>query len=267
MLEWIVGGLGAAGASARWNWWRPKVGGIAVPMYHKIGAPPRGSRLKNLWVGERAFRRQCEWLKREGWTTLHFSELLALRAGKRPMPAKPVLISFDDGYENNFTLAHPVLLELGLKANLFLVYETTGHHNFWHDPSSEAWQPMLTWEQVREMLDSKVWEIGSHTMRHANLEKASPEDARWEIGESKKRLEDKLGVPMEAFGYPYGAGAYDPRLREAVYESGYRMDFGIKQGKTWPSDFRAEPLKRLYIRGDDNMLDFRLNMTRGKARF
>lgn len=268
MIEWFLGGLGAAAAfSARWNWWRPRIGGLAVPMYHKIGDAPRGSKLKKLWVAEDDFRRQCAALVKDGWTSLHFSELAAIRDGRRPLPKKPVVITFDDGYENNFTAAHPVLKEFGLKANLFLVYETTGRHNAWHDPATEPWQRMLDWAQVREMLDSGVWDVGSHTMRHAHLPSLGFEDAAWEIGESKKRLEDKLGRPMLAFGYPYGAGAYDPKIREAVFEAGYAMDFGIRQGKNWPREFKAEPIQRLLIRGDDNGLDFQLNLTRGKSRF
>lgn len=268
MIEWMVGALAASAAvSARWNWWRPKIGGLASPMYHKLGDPPPGSRLKKLWVSERDFRAQCAALLREGYHSLHFSDLAAIRSGKARLPRRPVLITFDDGYENNYTLAHPILREMGLKANLFLVIESTDHHNFWHDPSTEPWLKMLTWSQVREMADSGVWEVGSHTMRHPNLTLSTPEDARWEIEESKKRLEDKLGSPVLAFGYPYGAGAYEPRIRDAVYEAGYSMDFGIRQGKNWPKDFRDEPLKRLLIRGDDSLVDFRLNLTRGRSRF
>src|SRR5882762_1132066 len=97
-----VGAAAAAGAlSARFNWWRPKVSGIPTLMYHKIGDYPRGSQLKKLWVTATDFRRQMLYLKSHGYTALHFSNWRDAEAGKISMPAKPVLVTFDDGYANN----------------------------------------------------------------------------------------------------------------------------------------------------------------------
>ena len=262
-------GVIAAALSARWNWWRPKVsGGIPTLMYHKIGDSPKGSRLAKLWVTAEDFRRQMRYLKEHVYTTLTFSQLRAAEENKRPMPDKPVLVTFDDGYANNYELAYPILKELGLKGNIFLVYETIDSHNSWHNPDSEPWIPMLTWAQTREMQDSGVIEMGSHTMSHKNLPTLALEDTRWQVVESKKRLEEKLGQEMVAFAYPYGAGAYVPEVRQAALEAGYRYDFGIKQGiSALPWNPRSGPLKRLFVRGDDTMYDFHLNMTRGRARF
>jgi peptidoglycan/xylan/chitin deacetylase (PgdA/CDA1 family) len=104
-------------------------------------------------------------------------------------------------------------------------------------------------------------------MRHPNLARAPLVEARWELRESKKRLEDKLGREMLGFAYPYGAGAFVPEVRRLAREAGYRYDFSIKQGiSPWPWDPESGPLKRLLVRGDDYMLDFHLNLTRGKAR-
>lgn len=269
MIAEVLGlSAAAAAVSARWNWWRPVVaGGIPSLMYHKVGGFPKGSRLKKLWVTTAEFRRQMLYLKDRGYTAMTFTELRDAELGRRPLPAKPVLVTFDDGYANNYTEAYPVLRELGMKGNIFLVFETIGIHNAWHDPATEAWIDMLTWDQVKEMQDSGAVEMGSHTMRHRHLPSISLEDARWEIFESKQRLEGKLGREIVGFAYPYGAGAYDAPIRALAREAGYRYDFGIKQGiSPWPWDPASGPLKRLFIRGDDFMLDFHLNMTRGKAR-
>jgi peptidoglycan/xylan/chitin deacetylase (PgdA/CDA1 family) len=237
-------------------------------MYHKVGDPPPGSRLAKLWVSARDFRRQMEYLKRNGHTSLLFAELRDAELGKRPMPAKPVLITFDDGYANNGEVALPIMRESGMKGNIFLVYETMDRHNAWHDPASEPWVRMLTWDAALEMQREGLVEFGSHTMRHPNLARIPLDQARWELFESKKRLEDKLGREMVGFAYPYGAGAFVPEVRRLAREAGYRYDFGIKQGiSPWPWDPESGPLKRLFVRGDDYMLDFHLNMTRGKARF
>jgi peptidoglycan/xylan/chitin deacetylase (PgdA/CDA1 family) len=264
-----VGALAAAGASARWNWWRPTLsGGMPALMYHKIGDYPPGSELAKLWVTTADFRRQLEYLKKHGFTSVTFAEWRDAEKGLKPLPAKPVLITFDDGYMNNYELAFPLLREFGMKGNVFLVYETMDQHNAWHDPATEPWLRMMTWAQIKEMQDSGVFEFGSHTMKHRCLTEIPPEEARWELTESKRRLEDKLGRECVGFAYPYGAGAYAPEVRRLALEAGYRFDFGIKQGITkLPWRREDEAVRRLLIRGDDNRLDFHLNLTRGKARF
>lgn len=271
MNEFLLQGAGLAaflGVSARWNWWRLPAGGLGILMYHKIGRPPAGSRLKNLWVDAEEFRWQMEYLLRRGYTPLLFSELDEIRTGARPLPRRPVLVTFDDGYANNYEEAFPVLRALGVKANIFLVYETLDRHNAWHDPGTEPWLRMLTWKQVREMLAGGLLEFGSHTMRHRNLASIPIEEADWEMRESRLRLEAKLGRPVLAFAYPYGAGAYAPPVRAAALRAGYRFDCGIRQGYApWPWNPSMGPLRRLFIRGDDTRFDFHLNLSRGKARF
>jgi peptidoglycan/xylan/chitin deacetylase (PgdA/CDA1 family) len=264
-----VGAAAAAGASARWNWWRPEVtDGLPTLMYHKIGDYPPGSQLQKLWVTTADFRKQLEYLRDHGYNSITFAEWRDAEKGIKPLPEKPVLITFDDGYMNNYELAYPLLREFGMKGCIFLVYETMEKNNGWHNPATEPWLQMLTWAQIKEMQDSGTIEFGSHTMRHRNLAETPIDEVRWELTESKKRLEDKLGREMVGFAYPYGSGAYKPEVRRAALEAGYRFDFSVKQGITrLPWKREDEAVKRLLIRGDDNMFDFHLNMTRGRARF
>jgi peptidoglycan/xylan/chitin deacetylase (PgdA/CDA1 family) len=264
-----VGAAAAAGLSARWNWWRPAVsGGMPVLMYHKIGDPPPGSRLKKLWVSAADFRRQLQYLKEHGYAAVDFRDWRDAEKGVKPLPEKPVMITFDDGYMNNYEVAFPLLREFGMKGCVFLVYESVDKHNDWHDPKTEPWLKMLTWAQIREMQDSGLVEFGSHTMRHRNLAELPLEEVRWELSESKARLEEKLGRETIGFAYPYGSGAYKTDVRQAALDAGYRFDFSIKQGiSALPWARETEAVRRLLVRGDDNMFDFHLNMTRGKARF
>lgn len=258
----------AAGVSARWNWWRPLAQGLPVLMYHKVGDAPAGSKLRKLFVSAEQFRWQMEYLVRRGYTPLLFSEADDILEGRRPSPRKPALVTFDDGYANNAEVAFPILQELGVKANIFLVHDTLDKHNAWHDPESEPWIRMMTWKQVRELQASGLVGFGSHTMTHRNLARIPLEEARWELAESKKRLEEKLGRAVRFFAYPYGAGAYVPAVRAAALDAGYRCDFAIRQGMApWPWKPEMGPIPRLFVRGDDNRFDFHLNMTRGKARF
>ncbi len=269
IAEAAVLGAVAAAASARWNWWRPSVSnGMPTLMYHKIGDYPPGSQLAKLWVTTEDFRRQLAYLKENGYTSIDFRDWRDAEKGVKPLPEKPVLITFDDGYMNNYELAYPILREFGMKGCIFLVYETMDKHNSWHDPATEPWLKMLTWTQIHEMQDTGVIEFGSHTMRHRNLTTLSLDEVRWELTESKRRLEEKLGREMVGFAYPYGSGAYSPEVRKAALDAGYRFDFSIKQGiSPLPWNREKEAVKRLLIRGDDTMYDFHLNMTRGRARF
>ncbi len=258
-----MGGLAAAAAaSARWNWWRPPTRGLAVPMYHRVGTAPAVSRQKKLWVHPDDFRWQLEYLLRHGFRPVLFSELDTMALEDRP-----VLITFDDGYADNFENAFPILRELGVKANIFLVAGSIGRHSEFNDPTETPYERLLGLAELRTMRDSGLVEFGSHSMTHRNLERISEEEAGWEIAESKRRLEEALERPVIAFSYTFGAGGRGEALRSLVRAAGYRYDFGVRQGiSRWPWAPENGALRRLLVRGDDLRLDFHLNLTRGRAR-
>ena len=266
MILQSVAALAALGVSARWNWWRPRAGGLPILMYHKIGDPPAGSRLGKLWVSTDMFRRQMAYLKKNGYRPMTFFDLAALVDKVQPVPENAVVITFDDGYRNNHEAAFPILKEFGFKAVIYLVVNALDKgDNFWHDPASEVRIPMLTWDQVKEMRDYGI-EFGSHTMNHPRLANLTPERVQEELVESRKVLTEKLGYAPIAFANPYGNAADEPLVRNAVRDAGYRWAVSVHLGK---ADLHKEPycLRRLFVRGDDFMYDFHLNMTRGKARF
>jgi peptidoglycan/xylan/chitin deacetylase (PgdA/CDA1 family) len=195
-----------------------------------------------------------------------FFDLAALLDKGGSAPENAVVITFDDGYRNNYDEAFPVLKEFGFKAVIYLVVNALERgENFWHDPSSEVRIPMLSWKQVEEMRDYGI-EFGSHTMNHPRLSRLNPAKVRDELAESRDSLREKLGYAPIAFANPYGDASDDPQAQKFIREAGYRWAVSVHQGK---ADLAREPycLRRLFIRGDDNMLDFHLNMTRGKARF
>ena len=144
--------FGAALASVRWTWWRVPKPGLPVLVYHKIGTPPAGSKLKHLWVSPERFRSQISWLLAHGYSTVLFSDLLNAQKGAKPLPEKAALITFDDGYENNYTHAYKILRELGAKGNMFVVYDTIGKANLWHDPKTEPWINMADLAALRDCL-------------------------------------------------------------------------------------------------------------------
>jgi len=144
--------LGSA-LSARWNWWRSVSSGIPILMYHKIGDAPEGSKLGKLWVSAHKFRKQMGYLTDEGYHPVTFKDIYDHWDGVRNLPPKPVVITFDDGYANNFNEAFPVLRDFGFKAVLFVVIQTVGWDNHWHDPDSEIRIPMISWAQLKEALN------------------------------------------------------------------------------------------------------------------
>lgn len=261
-------GLVAAGLSARWNWWRMPVAGYPVLMYHKVGNPPAGPTLHKLWVSTDMFRKQMTYLKRNGYTPVIFKDLYNFLDKSTALPKKPVFITFDDGYENNFKDAFPILQEFGFPATLFVVVDTIGGDNKWHNPASEARIKMVTWDQVKQLRDAG-WEIGSHTMSHRNLQTIDLKEVKMEVEKSRQALTEVLGEVPETFAYPYGSGEDNLSVIQKVREAGYRIAVGVHTG-VWPvSRFKEQPfqLPRIFVRGDETMFDFHLEITRGRSRF
>lgn len=264
---WFLTALVPVGFSLRWAWWLSDSPGLPVLVYHKIGNPPKGSKLRELWVSPEKFDKQIKWLKKNGYRTLFFSELADMHKKGLPLKGDEVLITFDDGYENNYTYAWPILAENSSKGNIFVVYNTIGKTNVWHNPQTEPWINMADEKMLKEMLDSGFIEYGSHTMNHPKLEKIPYEDAVWEIRESKKQLESLFGREMCAFAYPYGIGAYNEKIRKAVLDAGYILDFSFKQGKTnWPWEREKHTIDRLFIKGNEGLWDLKLHIKKGRAR-
>ncbi len=260
----VVGGLAALGASARWNWWRPRADGVPILMYHKVGDPPPGSKLKKLWVSVPQFRRQMEYLIRHGYTPMTLREIGEKRRRQEPIPASAMVITFDDGYKNNYDTAFPILKEFGYKAVVYVVVNSLEKENFWHDPASETRIPMLSWKEAAEMQAYGI-EIGSHTMNHPRLANLPVEKAREELEMSKKTIGERLGLDPVSFAYPYGNGQDNATLQDMARDAGYETAVSVHSGL---GDFQNAPycLKRIFVRGDDFDVDFHLNMTRGRSR-
>lgn len=263
-LPWVVGGMSALGASLRWNWWRWPQAGVPVLMYHHLGAAPAlPASLRKLWVSAKQFEAQLQYLQRHGYRTGSLAEFE--RAVGEEVPSRSVLLTFDDGYASVSETAFPLLTAYRARAVVFLVAEGVGRGNVWRDSPREPWVATLTWSQIRELQRAGI-EFGCHGMTHRNLLTCDDEELRREVTDSKRFLEDHLGQPVAAFAYPFGAGAFEPRIRTAVAEAGYLLAFSIRQGKAHATQDRLA-LHRVLIRGDDSTWDFALNVRAGKARF
>ena len=176
------------------------------------------------------FERQIRFLRREGYTSISPPEILDFRESKiknqKSKNFRPVLITFDDGYEGVYTYAYPILKEHSFTAIIFVTTGYIGKYNNW-DASPGPRFKHLQWSHIREMADDGIW-FGSHGINHDFLTRRNDSTARYEIEASKKELEDTLGQPIRFFSYPYGD--YDDRIMRIVQEAGYEAAFSLRPG-------------------------------------
>lgn len=191
-----------------------RIADVPVLNYHMVGTLYHA-----LCVTPSEFDEQMAYLAEKGYHTISPDDLIAyLKEGKQ-LPTNPILITFDDGYVDNYQNAYPILKKYGFTATIFLV---TGKIS--QDPG------FLTWEQVREM-KAQGFSFGSHTVNHAplNLNKLTPEEIRQELLESREQMKKELGEFPTAFAYPTGARSLE--IQELVKSCGYDAAFTIRYGE------------------------------------
>ncbi len=177
---------------------------VPILMYHAVESAPRPPKYKHFYVLADEFAGQMRMLKRAGYTPITFPTLTAARAGTAALPKNPVLLTFDDGYENLKTSVHPLMEQLGFAYTVFLVSERVGKSNDWVTPEGFDPTPLLAWDDIAEMQKSTHAHFEAHTATHPKLSTLSPADARRELADSKDVLEQKLQAPISVLCYPYG---------------------------------------------------------------
>jgi peptidoglycan/xylan/chitin deacetylase (PgdA/CDA1 family) len=222
---------------------------ITVPilMYHYIRQPPsmRTDLLGyKLSVSPADFAAQVDVLWRSGYHPVDLNDIRAYFAGKEPLPSKPVVITFDDGYSDLFTAAFPILARHKFKAVAYIVSGFVGRGGY------------VTSDQVLE-LDHNGIEIASHTVDHADLARSSAGSTMRELVDSKRWLEQLLGHPVVDFAYP--SGKFNPQVVAEVQRAGYdtavttmdSADHSLADRYTWT---------RVRVGGGESMADFMHNL-------
>ena len=181
---------------------------IPVLMYHEVvEAEERARKVRRtnpaytLTVGR--FREQMAWLADNGYHTLTLYDVLDPSC----RPEKSVVITFDDGWENNYIHALPILREFGLTATIFVVTGFIGTPGY------------LSWEQLRKMADSGI-SIQSHTVSHRPLEEVGEAEVAEELGASKRILEEQLGIRVDFLSMPQGS--WNRGILASARAAGYR---------------------------------------------
>ena len=133
-----------------------------------------------------------------------------------------VVITFDDGDKSVYEHAFPVLKKYGIRALVFLIVDYVGREDMWDLALAGRRSTHLSWDEINEMNDWGI-EFGSHTMTHRNLTKLAPDEVAYELSESKRVIEEKIG-PVRSVSYPFNRVNHDV-LRQ-VERAGYRFGFG-----------------------------------------
>lgn len=250
--------------SLRYRWWRPAVGNRhpRILMYHMVSEPRRGADFNKLRVRPQNFEAQLRWLAENGWQFAFMSALENAEA----LTEKTVILTFDDGYADNYHSADPILERYGACATLYLVEDRfdrdwSTSKKAHHDSGELMREAKLSDGDVRTMLDSGRWELGGHTRTHANLARLDDAQCAEEIAGSRASLGAHFGVALHSFAYPFGI--YSPRDVGVVRDAGFSTAVTTQEGISTDVDAERLELPRIKVSGKDGMLAFRLRMSRG----
>lgn len=219
---------------------------VPILLYHQIGQLPRRKMSgRSLIVDPKSFYAQMKWLKKLGYKGISMREGMPYIRGEKT--GKVVIITFDDGFVNVLENAAPAMAEFGFTSTNYFVANQTGGSNEWDQKSGAPFVPCMTKEQIREWADLGH-EVGAHTLDHAHLSQCSEEEARRQIIDSKKILEDITGMPVPSFAYPYGDNNASHRkiVEEAGFESATTT---VRRRATAQDDPFGIP--RIYVRRND----------------
>jgi len=217
---------------------------VPILCYHRFGKTCKS----NLCISERTFAKQLEYLKNNGYHTIHLRDLMEFLNYKTAIPSKSVIITLDDGYRSIYEFAYPLLKRYGYTATLFIYTDFI-----------EASGNALSWNQLRK-LKAAGFEIGSHSISHADLTKKLPHEndqtfrsrITKEFINSKKIIDRELNQDTQSFAYPYGN--YNQQILDLFPKAGYKLGLTIRTGG---NSFFANPLtiKRSQIL-EENMAYF-----------
>lgn len=200
---------------------------VPILLYHSVSDTP-SSQIADYTVSPATFARHLDVIAESGAGTLTVSDFRAALDSGGPLPQRPVLITFDDGYLDTLTEAAPRLAERSMATTAYVVTGVVGGAS----PGGDA---MMSWSQVDELAAHGV-EIGAHTHTHPELDTLPADRMREEVRTSKERLEQRTGREVRSFAYPHGYSS--PRTRRVVEQTGYASACSVKNAMSSSGDPR-----------------------------
>lgn len=219
-----------------------------ILMFHRVVERIPPGPLYDIHYTKEKLEKLLQSLGDEGYETITFGDLL--RGG---LPRKPIVLTFDDGYEDNHQYLFPLLKKFRMKAVIYLLGDRTVPSNVWDAAKGAVDAPLMSQEQILEMGASGLVEFGGHSMTHARLTELPPAEMERQVRECKSSLESFLGGPVLSFAYPYGF--FNPEIKEAVRKAGYLFGIAVE----WGPDHFGEDLmevRRICLSPDAGKFEF-----------
>lgn len=202
--------------------------GLPVLMYHSISTIPNNS----LGVPVEQFSEEIRWLRQHNYHSLSLEQFYQAIAHQAPVPENPILLTFDDGYADNYLAAWPILKQNGFTATFFIITNSVG-------------PGMMTWDQLSDLVRQGN-SIGSHTIHHFDLATLSYQQQETELAGSKQIIENHLAISEMALCFP--SGKYNKTTLSLMPKVGYQLGFTTQPGKVHLGDDLLT-LKRIRIPG------------------
>lgn len=191
-------------------------------MYHSVAASASPS-FRTFVTDPDVFAEHMAALVDAGYAATTVSDHVS---GTRTEPrGQGVVLTFDDAFQDFHTTVLPVLVDLDLRATLYVPTSYVGRTSRWLQPDGEADRPMMSWSALAEAAASGV-EIGSHSRTHPQLDRMPRHRVRAEVRDSRSLLEDRLQQEVRSFAYPFGY--HDGSVKRAVAEAGYLSACGVR---------------------------------------
>jgi peptidoglycan/xylan/chitin deacetylase (PgdA/CDA1 family) len=244
----------------RYSLFIPAPHGLPILLYHKISR----DRNDRPTISVDRLDRQLAYIK-SNYTPVSFQDLKESLAGRHPMPAKSVLVTFDDGYLSMYELAFPLLLKHQVKATIFLPTGFIGGTDGWNG----AKDPLMSYDLIRKMAGMLI-EVGLHSYSHQNYGAYSAEQVETDVNRCVRELESSSCPFTRVVAYPYGQMPTCDRASQAMRESFRRhgIDFALRIGSRInplpPKDPYA--LKRTGVNGTDSFGEFKIKLQKGRVK-
>lgn len=219
--------------------------GIPVLYYHSVDE----NASNEVTITPEKLQEQLDYINDNNYVTITMTELYNHIENNKPIPEKSILITFDDGYMNNYTEAFPMLKELNMTATIFCVGNSLDGSYY------------LSEEAIKEMSDYGI-DIESHTVNHVHLDTMSYDEQLLELKNSKNILEKITGKEVLSLAYPFGD--YNDNTIKAAKDAGYKMGFTTKLGLSDRTD-DIYKLDRIYISSSYDMNTFK-NLLKNTAK-
>ncbi len=217
---------------------------VPIIMYHHIAAPPPDADAirRDLSVSPQALEEQLRYLVEAGYHPITLRQLVMHLQSGQPLPEKPVILTFDDGYRDNYTHAYPLLKEYGFVATFFIV----------SGPIDFGDKEYMTWEQI-ELMSAEGMDIEDHSYSHPDLAGQPQDFITRQILAPQEAIEAHSGQEVRFFCYP--AGSYDQTVIEVLKAAHFWGAVSTKAG-VWHSSEHPFELKRLRVHSDYSLAQF-----------